>query len=55
MQKRLTLQKHRHSRNKALPYGTVAARTSNLEMRPLWDFGINNACEICAATQSVIV
>jgi len=30
-----------------LPEGIIA-RTSNLEMRPLWDSGKDNVCEMCA-------
>ena len=43
-----------HSGSKALPDGIVF-RTSNLEMRPFWDSGINHVCEICFATHPSIV
>nr|WIL59983.1 nodulation protein [Melilotus officinalis] len=36
------VRQYMHSGSKALLDGTVATRTSNLELRPLWDFGINH-------------
>jgi hypothetical protein len=44
-----------YSGSKALPNGVVATRPSNLEMRPLWYTGINDVCEVCAATHPFIV